>query len=391
MSKVSDDEFYKTLLESTLAIPWRINWKTKEFTYIGPQIEGLLGWSVSSWKTAQDWIDRIHPDDREHTVSYCVRLSDEGVDHEADYRALKSDGSIVWIRDVVHVLRGGDSTSELIGFMFDISERKKLENELVELTTSLEKKVEEEVEKNRQQQFVLMHQSRYAQMGEMFSMIAHQWRQPLNNLSIIIQGAFLKYKVGRFNDELMLKLSHDSKNQIMQMSQTIDDFRDFFKPNRDPKVFIVNASILHAMTLLKPIFEQELIIVETQLEDNVSIKGFSNELEQALINILNNAKDALIENNSNKKKIISIVLKKEKDNVVISVEDNAGGIADNIIDNVFEPYFSTKKEKDGTGLGLYMSKNIIEEHCHGRLSVENSSRGAIFKIVLKEESLSIIY
>ena len=96
---------YKTLLESTKAIPWKIDWASKQFTYIGPQIEQLLGWRQSSWLSADDWADRIHPDDREATVNYCIAQSERGIDHEADYRALTQDGTYVWIREVVHVVR----------------------------------------------------------------------------------------------------------------------------------------------------------------------------------------------------------------------------------------------------------------------------------------------
>ncbi len=129
---------YKTLLESTKAIPWKINWATKQFDYIGPQIEELLGWPQGSWLGAMDWIERIHPDDREYTANFCIRQSEEGVDHEADYRALKADGSYVWIRDVVHVIRDANgATSDLVGFMFDISERKRMEEELVALNRKL--------------------------------------------------------------------------------------------------------------------------------------------------------------------------------------------------------------------------------------------------------------
>ena len=133
MSELKEWEFYKTLLETTNAIPWQINWDTKEFSYIGPQIESLLGWPQDSWKSAQDWIDRIHPDDRDKTVGMCIQLSDDGTDHEADYRALTQDGGYVWIRDVVHVIRENDKTIAIIGFMFDISERKSMELELEEL------------------------------------------------------------------------------------------------------------------------------------------------------------------------------------------------------------------------------------------------------------------
>lgn len=130
---------YKTLLESTHAIPWKINWSTMRFDYIGPQIEKLLGWPRDSWLSAQDWIDRIHPEDRDYTANFCVSQSQSGVDHEADYRALKADGSYVWIRDVVHVLRDANGvTTDLIGFMFDISARKQMEEDLLALNRKLE-------------------------------------------------------------------------------------------------------------------------------------------------------------------------------------------------------------------------------------------------------------
>lgn len=129
---------YKTLLESTKAIPWKIDWKTMQFSYIGPQIESLLGWSPSSWVSVQDWADRIHPDDREYVVNFCVAQSQAGVDHEADYRALTKDGGYVWIRDVVHVVRIDGQVESLVGFMFDISERKKNEQELIHLQKGLE-------------------------------------------------------------------------------------------------------------------------------------------------------------------------------------------------------------------------------------------------------------
>lgn len=125
----NDNEF-QTLLESTKAIPWSLNWETKLFTYIGPQIEELLGWPQSSWLNAVDWIDRIHTEDRERTANYCISQSEKGIDHEADYRALKSDGSFVWVRDVVHVIRNNGITTNLVGFIFDITERKKMEEEL---------------------------------------------------------------------------------------------------------------------------------------------------------------------------------------------------------------------------------------------------------------------
>ncbi len=143
MSKVgnfeNDDGVYKTLLESTKAIPWKIDWASMKFSYIGPQIEALLGWSADSWVSVEDWAMRMHPDDRERVVNFCVAQSQAGIDHEADYRALTKDNGYVWIRDVVHVVRNSQGEAEaLVGFMFDISERKKTEEKLLSLQKELE-------------------------------------------------------------------------------------------------------------------------------------------------------------------------------------------------------------------------------------------------------------
>lgn len=136
----ADRDVYRTLLESTNAIPWKIDWPTLTFAYIGPQIESLLGWSPESWKSAEDWAARMHPEDSAWAVNFCIEQSKAGVDHEADYRALTVNGDYVWIRDVVHVVRNAQGEVEsLIGFMFDISERKKNEQRLLEMQRELER------------------------------------------------------------------------------------------------------------------------------------------------------------------------------------------------------------------------------------------------------------
>jgi diguanylate cyclase (GGDEF)-like protein/PAS domain S-box-containing protein len=135
-----DHAVYRTLLESTRAIPWKIDWATMQFAYIGPQIEALLGYAPSTWKTVEDWAARMHPDDREAVVNFCVAQSQAGADHEADYRALTADGGYVWIRDVVHVVRKDTGEVDaLIGFMFDISERKRMEERLADMQRELER------------------------------------------------------------------------------------------------------------------------------------------------------------------------------------------------------------------------------------------------------------
>ncbi|MDF0378099.1 sensor domain-containing diguanylate cyclase [Methylophilus sp. YYY-1] len=134
-----DNDTYKTLLESTKAIPWKLDWASKRFTYIGPQIESLLGWTQDSWQSAEDWAARMHEEDRDRVFNFCISQSLQGLDHEADYRALTADGGFVWIRDVVHVIRAtNDEPEALIGFMFDISERKQTEQQLLDLQKQLE-------------------------------------------------------------------------------------------------------------------------------------------------------------------------------------------------------------------------------------------------------------
>jgi diguanylate cyclase (GGDEF)-like protein/PAS domain S-box-containing protein len=134
-----DAGVYRTLLESTRAIPWRIDWESMRFTYIGPQIEQLLGWRPDSWVSVNDWAERMHADDRQKTVDYCVAQSQQGLDHEADYRALTRDGDHVWIRDVVHVIRRPDGSVEaLVGFMFDVTARKRAEDKIMQLQRELE-------------------------------------------------------------------------------------------------------------------------------------------------------------------------------------------------------------------------------------------------------------
>ena len=267
----------------------------------------------------------------------------------------------------------------------EIEKRKEVETSLRLLNEHLEERISVEVEKSRQQQLLMLQQSRYAQIGEMITMIAHQWRQPLNNLSIIIQGVVLKYKMGKMDDTLMSRLERDSRSQITQMSQTIDDFRNFFKPDKESSLFSVDEPILNAVKLLRPSFEQRQILLETDLEKDIVVKGFGNELGQVLVIILNNAKDAIVERQREQEGEIRITMMRSDHDVVIMVEDNGGGIDEKIIGRIFEPYFSTKQEKNGTGLGLYMAKTIIVEHCRGELSVSNTREGACFKIILKEK------
>jgi len=261
----------------------------------------------------------------------------------------------------------------IAGALFEEKEQKAL---------SLHDVIAQEVEKNKEQQLLMLQQNRLAQMGEMISMIAHQWRQPLNLLSLINQTVIYKYQNKKLNDEVIQNFKEKSSTVIQQMSTTIDDFRNFFKPEKDKVVFCINDVIHHISDITTPIYKQNKIDLEYDLEEEYYTYGYPNELGQSILNIINNAQDALLESEKKEKKII-ITLKNEDSNIILSIMDNAGGIPLDIIDKVFDPYFSTKIQKNGTGLGLYISKIIIDEHMQGLLSVSNTLYGACFKIKLK--------
>jgi C4-dicarboxylate-specific signal transduction histidine kinase len=226
---------------------------------------------------------------------------------------------------------------------------------------------------------MLLQQNRLAAMGEMINNIAHQWRQPLNILGLSVQQMRMFYDNGLFSQEYFHESLSKSMGLINHMSRTIDDFRDFFKPDKEKSVFTIHEQVTKAISLIEDSFRSNNISIEIDIRANPSIVGFPNEYSQALLNILVNAKDALLERSHDNAKI-SVSITEEEDRAVVTVADNAGGISEEIMDKIFEPYFTTKGPNRGTGIGLFMSKIIIENNMDGRLSVCNSEEGAEFRI-----------
>ncbi len=249
------------------------------------------------------------------------------------------------------------------------------------LNTILKQRVDIETQNSKKQQLLMLHQSRLAQMGEMISMIAHQWRQPLTTLSMLNQTITLNHSMNKLDKEFMDYFKINSKKQIHNMSKTIDDFRDFFKPEKEKVEFIINDAINSTLEMIKPIFSENKIDIIFEVSKNYKIIGYPNELGQAVLNIVTNAKDALVDS-KNENKWIKIEIIQSDENIILTINDNAGGIPENILPNLFDPYFSTKEEKNGTGLGLYITKIIIEDHMNGKINVSNNKDGALFEIVL---------
>jgi signal transduction histidine kinase len=248
----------------------------------------------------------------------------------------------------------------------------------------LEETIAKEVKKNQEQQILMFQQSRLAQMGEMISMIAHQWRQPLNNLSLINQLLISKYNKNKLDDEVMNYFKTNSKKQIDLMSSTIDDFRNFFKKENREEEYFINNVIDDVLNITEAVYVSSGIKIEFTAQENYKLFGSANALSQVILNIINNAKDALTESAVKDKKI-TITVEKHDENIAISLQDNAGGIPLEIIDKIFDPYFSTKNDKNGTGLGLYMSKMILQEQLKGTIEVKNSAVGAHFIIYLPQK------
>ncbi|MBT0666595.1 PAS domain S-box protein [Geobacter pelophilus] len=310
-----------------------------------------------------------------------------------------------------------DQSGEMIGTVHmarDISDRKRveealrkahdeLENRVAERTADLASLVEvlqqevmerikaeeafnleseeriKAVERLREQEKFMVLQSRQAAMGEMIGNIAHQWRQPLNILGLLIQQMQMYHEIGHFDSKYLDQSVKKGMEIIQHMSRTIDDFRDFFRPDKEPVVFSITEAIEKAISLVKESFASNLISIHCRMDSKSVTEGYPNEFSQVLLNILINARDVLIERKAIDPEI-SISVDSNDDKCTIKISDNGGGVSDDIIEKVFDPYFTTKGVQQGTGLGLYMAKTIIEKNMNGMLTVSNGSKGAEFRI-----------
>ncbi len=242
---------------------------------------------------------------------------------------------------------------------------------LLQLNRSLESRIKREVESSRKKDNIMFQQARLASMGEVLQNIAHQWRQPLGTLMMIIQGLQSKYLSGKLDEKLVEESVDDAIKIGQSMSETLDDFRNFFAPNKVKQSFDILRAIQKAIELSKYQLEKEKIELILHAKAPIRTYGFKNELIHVMLNIINNAKDKLISETEISKKTILIILKQNKTSAVISVIDNGGGIDEEILPKIFDPYFTTKHQSIGTGIGLYMSKQMVETHMGGKIDCQN--------------------
>ena len=254
----------------------------------------------------------------------------------------------------------------VVGMMADITDLKRI------------------MEKQKEQEQILIHQSRMAAMGEMIGNIAHQWRQPISTISLLIQDINDAYDYGDLDKEYLKDFSAKTLKQIKFMSETIDDFRDYLRPDKTMKPFSLVESVNNSIKIMEATLKNNDVKVTFEHGEDVIVPGYKNEFSQVLLNIFKNVKDE-IELRDIKEGKLMISLKGKGDKAELIIEDNAGGIPEEIIDKIFDPYFSTKEEYGGTGIGLHMSKNIIETNMNGSIRVENTGSGARFIIELLKE------
>lgn len=259
----------------------------------------------------------------------------------------------------------------------DITARKQAETALLRLNQELEGRVSEELEKNREKEHLLFQQSRLASMGEMIGYIAHQWRQPLNTIGLVLTNISDAYQFGELDEAYLTEQVTVGNRLVQQMSSTIDDFRRFFRPSVEQERFAVAAVLQKSLELVEASFQNHGYTVELKVDGDGEIFGFVNELQQVVVNLLNNAQDIFQERQVVAGKVV-VEVSRNGAALLIAVRDNGGGIPEEIIHKVFDPYFTTRVS--GTGIGLYMAKIIVEKHMGGRIEAGNHGAGAEFTI-----------
>ncbi|MDT8339713.1 MAG: PAS domain-containing sensor histidine kinase [Sulfurimonas sp.] len=322
--------------------------------------------------------------------------------YKATVKNLAKDGSTFYVNTtIIPILDESQNIVEYIAIRYDATKEMLLREELLkkeaqyeelnrslekmveeqtrelkELNQTLEQRVQEEIAKNEERQRVMFWQSRHASLGQMLANIAHQWRQPLTELSLAMFN--IKKALQNGSEDDATKFYAESKHIIKNMSETIDDFTNFFSPDKEKYYFNISESIQESIVLLENMINDEMIIIKTDFED-IDVLGITNELTQVIINLINNSKDAFI-HNSILLREIAITTKKENSFAVIEVQDNAGGIAKENLEKIFEPYFTTKHKSRGTGLGLFMSRMICEQGLGGTLDVKSKKNSTTFSI-----------
>ncbi len=263
-----------------------------------------------------------------------------------------------------------------------LSELKNTINNVIE---NLEFKIQDEIKQRLEQEQLLIQQSKLAAMGEMIGNIAHQWRQPLAQISAIHMNMKVTYDFNKFTKEYLNTKVKEANKLTSYMSQTINDFQNFFKPQGEKEIFSIENACKEAYYIIESSLNYHGINLEFDIKENSEILGYKNEYSQVILNIISNAKDIIIERKI-EKPIIKVEVKSGNNYGIVKISDNAGGVKAEILDKIFEPYFTTRYKTQGTGIGLYMAKTIIERNMGGYINIKNENSGAVFTIKVKKHN-----
>lgn len=348
---------------------WDWNLQTNE-VYFSPRWKEMLGYSDNELSNVlKNWAENVHPDDLEE-VKKAVAMSHKtpGQFYENIHRIRHKNGTWVWVLDRGQTIFNTKGKAiRMVGFHTDITKQKELEQELAE------------------QEEMMIAQSRHVAMGEMIGMIAHQWRQPITGIAMEANILLLDVELDEVTNERITKKAKEILKLTEHLSKTIDDFRNFFRPNKDKdKVKIVDI-LLEAEQIMGKSLEHHNITLSIESDEHETIPTYSREMLQVLLNLIKNAQEAIEQHTPVGGRIDGNIVDKG-DSIVITVSDNGGGIEESILNRIFEPYFSTKGKETGTGLGLYMTKTIINKHLHGTINARNTDVGVEFTLVIPKQS-----
>ncbi|MFK5882327.1 MAG: ATP-binding protein [Sulfurospirillum sp.] len=282
--------------------------------------------------------------------------------------------------DVVNELRKGNLEKRLKEFASskELIKLKKIINKMID---SLEDRIVAEISEKTKQEKLLIQQSKLAAMGNMIGNIAHQWRQPLSEINAILIYMQAKKESDNLSDKDFNANIQECDIILSHMSKTITAFQNFFKPSKEKSIFSLKDECKKASYIIESSLKYNNINFEINIKEDCEVFGYPREFSQAILNILSNAKDVLVERRI-EEPYMGLTLKKGRKYALVKIEDNGGGISKNIMNRIFEPYFTTKHPTQGTGIGLYMSKIIIEENMHGHIDIKNNTKGAVFTIKL---------
>ena len=327
------------------------------------------------YKNQHELFHHHRPDGTKYEFHDCPihKTAQDRIIRECEETFVKKDGTFFPVSLTIAPTGDGNAVVVFRDISYVKEYESHLENEvstktkaLNELNKNLELKIAQEVEKNRQKDILLQQQTRLAAIGEMMGNIAHQWRQPLSAITTTISGLKLKEDFGILEPNDITDANDAIVHNAEFLSHTIDNFRNFFKKDQLNKKFFVSDAVKDTVSIIKASYDNHFILLKMDCEEDISHYGSDNLLSQVILNILANAKDALVLNKI-ENKVVKITLRKEHGNIILKIQDNAGGINEEIKDKIFDPYFTTKHQSKGTGIGLYLSTQIIHTHFNGQI------------------------